>query len=149
MSRRSIIIELAIRLIRTNPGFIRFTGMHIAFLALTGDAGRALKLFGTHIANVWEGTDPFDEFHFLRLCWLAVDTISRAKKRAKLRMPRLNDLIAGDREYVLLDLANGIAKRGLNLAEQFDQRNGNDYFTRHWHDTMKWQQYATFDRRKG
>ena len=131
------------RMIKDNPAFTFYTGMHIALLALTGNTGRALQLVGTHMADALAGTDPFHEFHFLRYCWCALHTISETKKKAKIRMPQLNELIAGEREYVLGDLAEGLAEKGLNLAGRFDRRNGNDYYTRQWHATKKWQKHAT------
>src|SRR5262249_42058230 len=109
---------------------------------LTGNASRALQLIGKHIGDAVDGSDPNREFHFFSYSWLAIDAISRVRKRAKLRLPNLDDLFAGEREYVLGDLATGLAERGLDLAARFDRRNGNDYYTRQWRHMKKWQRYA-------
>lgn len=135
--------RLGYRLIRDNPAYVHYSGMHIALLALTGNARRALQLVERHAADGLQGKDPYHEYHFLRYCWLAIETISSTRKRAKMRLPALNESIAGEKQYELADLARAMAERGLDVASQFDHRNGNDYYTRLWYDAKKWQTYAT------
>ena len=67
-------------MVKDNPDFGNFVAMHIAFLALTGNDSRALRLLEQHANDFVTTADPFREFEAHRYATLAVDVISRRKK---------------------------------------------------------------------
>jgi hypothetical protein len=130
-------------MIKNGVSFGDSHGMHIAFLALTGNDAQALRLFQRHAADNMDGTAPYREYQFARYSWLALHTLAGRKKRAKLRLPKVNHTIAGDGEYLLDDLAEGVRKMAAEIADRFDRRNGNDYYSRQLDSTVQWWWYAT------
>ncbi len=101
-------------------------GDHLAFLALTGNDARAVKLTETHMPKVESGHDPLSTLSFLRNMMVAVDCLAERKAKIKMRLPVESTLANSRGEYVLTDLAKSIKGRVLKLSRQFDRRNGND-----------------------
>jgi len=101
-------------------------GDHIAFLALTGNDARAIKLMETHMPEVESGHDPLSTLSFLRNMMVAVDCLAERKAKIKMRLPAESSLANSTGEYVLADLAKSLRSRVLELSRQFDVRNGND-----------------------
>jgi hypothetical protein len=128
-------------MIKNAADFCGAAGDHMTFLALTGNDAGALRLFQRHVAEAFDGADPSREYRFAVDSYLTIATIARRKKRAKLRLPKLNDVIA-DGDYVLEELAGGLERLALELGERFDRRNGNDAYVRGVRESLKWQRFA-------
>jgi hypothetical protein len=134
--------RLGYALVKGNPAFGRYQGAHIAFLALTGNDSRVLRLLEKHVVDNLEEVDPMREFSFFRYAWLAVEAIAKRRKKAKLRLPPLSKSITGAGDYELADVAGEFEARALDLAKRFDKRNGNDYYTRMVKKTAAWHDCA-------
>jgi len=130
-------------MIKDNSEFGRSQAIHMAFLALTGNDARALRLLEKHIGPSFDGGDPQREFQFLRFSMLALEAIAERKKKAKLRLPALSPALEGEKEFVLVDLATEFRRLALEHAGRYDERNDNDYHTRLVEETSTWKKYAT------
>ena len=112
---------------KDNPEFANFIAMHIAFLALTGNDSRALRLLQRHANDFVETADPFREFESLRYAMLAVDVISARKQHARSPAESIGCL-RGRRRLSVSDLAAEL-RTARDFAGRFDSRNGNDHYT--------------------
>jgi len=54
--------------------------MHAAYLAMTGNDAKALRLIERHIGDARDDSDPRREFVFFRYAWLAMELIRNAKE---------------------------------------------------------------------
>jgi hypothetical protein len=129
-------------MIQRNPSFADRCAMHAAYLALSGNDARALRLIERHIADASDGTDPLREFDFYCHAWLAIDLISERKHKAKLRLPQMSEAIHGPDDYDLADLATVFEKRASDLARQYDKRNGNDWYSEIVRSMPGWKKFA-------
>jgi hypothetical protein len=120
--------RIGYRRIRRRVADLARWGMHIAYLALTGNDARAIRLFQTHVAEVESAHDPLSCLTFWRTTSLAVESLAERKKKTKLRLPAESPLANASGEYALDELAGKLRARGLELSRQFDRRNGNKYY---------------------
>ena len=130
-------------MIQRNPEFARFNALHMAFLALTGNDAKALRLLERHIVEAIDGFNPWNEFHFFRYAQLTAELLAERKKKTRLRVPKLSEKISGGGEYLLSDLAEEFQRRTADLARRFDERNGNNYYSSQAVATAKWKKFAT------
>ncbi len=130
-------------MIKGNPKHGRYIAMHIAFLALTHNESRSLRLFERYADPVLDGSDPDREFDFLRYSELAISYVAERKKKAKCRLPKIlePELKAG--EATLTDIAEELHRRATELARRFDERNGNDFYTERLRKTGFFKKYAS------
>jgi hypothetical protein len=115
-------------LIRRNVGDLWHWGQHMAYLALTGNDARAVKLLETHLPDVEASHDPLATLAFLRNAFVLVECLADRKETMKLRLPDGSPLANPTGQYVLADLAKAVRERALELSRRFDRRNGNDYY---------------------
>jgi hypothetical protein len=102
-------------------------GQHMAFLALTGNDARALKLFEKHLPDVESSHDPSSTLAFWRYSIVMLECVAERKEKAKLRLPAQSPMANGNGEYVLADLAKKVRERAVELTQRFDRRNRNSY----------------------
>ena len=114
--------------IRKNVGDSCYWGEHIAYLALTGNDARAMKLLQTHLKDIEASYDPMAKLEFLRHSLVAVECLAERRDKIKLRLPAESLLANKSGEYVLADFAGKVRQRVVELSRQFDRRNGNDYY---------------------
>jgi hypothetical protein len=115
-------------LVRRNVGDLWHWGEHLAYLSLTGNDARAVKLLETHLPDVEASHDPLGSLVFFRAMLTAVENLADKKDGAKLRLPPESPFANESGEYGLGDLAGAIRKRTLELSQRFDRRNGNSYY---------------------
>jgi hypothetical protein len=114
-------------LIRRNAGDLWHWSEHMAFLALTGNHARAVKLLEAHLPAVESSHDPLGSLAFFRNMLIVVEELAERKETMKLRLPAESPFASADGEYVLSELANQVRKRALEMSRQFDRRNGNQH----------------------
>lgn len=115
-------------LIRRNAGDLWHWGQHMAYLSLTGNDARAVKVMETHLPDVEASHDPLGSLVFFRAMLTTLESLADKKVRAKLRLPPESPFANASGEYVLGDLAANVRKRTLELSRRFDRRNGNSYY---------------------
>jgi len=118
-------------------------GMHIAFMALTGNDARAIRLFQTHLPDVEAAHDPLSCLTFWRTTSLAMECLAERKKTIKLRLPAESPLANKSGAYALDELAPRVRDRALNLSRRFDRRNGNGYYEELMDEVRTLHKYAT------
>jgi len=112
-------------------------GDHIAFLALTGNDARAIKLLETHMPLAEAGHDPLSTLSFLRNMLVTVDCLGERKAKIKMRLPAESPLANSKGEYDLAEMAKTLTARVLQSSRRFDERNGNDNYCRAVDRAMK------------
>jgi hypothetical protein len=104
---------------------------HIAFLALTANLPRAVRLFEKHLADALQTSNVFNRMRFLIDTLPLLDRLQKAgKETVKLRLPAECPLTAdGDRPAVR-EVRDWMHATAADLARTFDARNGNDHYAR-------------------
>ena len=102
-------------------------GQHMAYLALTGNDAKALKLLQTHLADVETSHDPQAILAFMRHTLIVLECLADRRANVKLRLPSESPLSNGSGEYVVADLATKVRTRAKEMSELFDRRNGNQH----------------------
>lgn len=115
-------------LIRRNVGDLWHWGQHMAYLSLTGNDARAVKLLETHLPDVEASHDPLGSLAFFRGMLTVVEGLAEKKEKMKLRMPPESPFANESAEYVLSDLAIQVRNRTVEISRRFDRRNGNSYY---------------------
>ena len=104
---------------------------HIAFLALTDNLGRAVRLFEKHLAAAVRTTNVFNRLRFLTDTLPLLDRLRKAGKADTLiRLPPECPLAAGGPRSRVPDVREWLYQEAAKLAAAFDQRNGNDYYAK-------------------
>jgi hypothetical protein len=115
-------------LIRRDVGDLWHWGQHMAYLSLTGNDARAVKLLETHLPDVEASHDPLGSLVFFRGMLTVVEGLADKKEKTKLRMPPESPFANESGVYVLADLAREVRNRTLEISRLFDRRNGNSYY---------------------
>lgn len=111
--------------------FLDHMSHHLLFLTLMGNLKEATRLLEKHYHWSEENTDLYDQFLFYRAAWLLLETmIEMCTNNIKLRLPDSFPLASEDGHYQTSQLSEWFETRARSLASRFDERNGNDYFTR-------------------
>jgi hypothetical protein len=103
---------------------------HIAFLALTDNLNRAVRLFEKHLSDALRTSNVFNRMRFLTDTLPLLDRLMKVKKGVnRLRVPA-DCPIATDGRATVAELRDWMRTAAGELAAAFDERNGNDYFTK-------------------
>lgn len=114
-----------------STGSIEYAADHVTYLALAGDADAAVRMTAKHYRSSETNHNPHERFMFYRAAWLALD--ARAAEGAPsvaARFPPTFPLYEPGGTYETAGLRDWFSARALELARKFDERNGNDHFTR-------------------
>ncbi|WP_405062039.1 hypothetical protein OG474_10360 [Kribbella sp. NBC_01505] len=104
----------AYRLLRNRVGELSEHADHVEFLARTGNELKAIELIERHAAELADPPSPYAEMAFSASASLA---LSRVDSDLQIRQPQADAVPAGA-------LTERYAARALELAAQFDARNG-------------------------
>ena len=118
-------------------------GDNMAYLALTGNEDRAVKILERHLPDVENSHNPLAQLAFFRSALLLIEILADRKEKMRLRLPADSPLANASGEYVLADLAKKLRKRVTEGSKRFDRRNGNDYYTEQLDDQAKLRKLAT------
>ena len=111
-------------LVKSNPTFLRFHGLHAAFCALTGNNGRAAQLLGRHLPMAIAHPEPEERFRFYNAAKLTLELALDAPRPPKVKVP-VEVHAGGEVEALAIWLDNEL----YTLAGRFDERNGNAGYT--------------------
>ncbi|TWD79375.1 hypothetical protein FB561_0433 [Kribbella amoyensis] len=100
------------RILRGQPGELGTYADHIRFCARTGNETRAIELVERHLGELAEPPSPFAAMEFAAAASLALSKVD-----VLIRRPQAEDVPAKQ-------LAEELAQQALELAAQFDERNG-------------------------
>lgn len=106
--------------IMSMPVHLSLQAMHMLFFAQTGNPGHAYTLLTRHLPNLWHsGVTPASTLHSLTTL-LRVARILELEGHGELELPA-----EGGGTQTVRDFAVSARARAAELADQFDQRNGN------------------------
>ncbi|MGA9995561.1 MAG: hypothetical protein WBP93_09110 [Pyrinomonadaceae bacterium] len=126
------------RLIIHNRDYLNSIVEHMDFLVVTDNLERALSLFEDYLSWALSVSDQIARFNFYRSALLVLDLLGeRGKKSFSLRLPQEFPLWRESREYEVSELAGWFEEAAHSLAKRFNERNGNDHFTRLIGETMQ------------
>lgn len=116
---------------RGNPRHLDSIGKHIVFLALTGNAAKAIGLVELHLPLALASKNPATRLYFLLDALVLFDNL-RAKDRADLRFRAPDDCpVPGEKgRYPVVAIREWLYAITADLARAFDARNENDYYAR-------------------
>ncbi len=105
--------------------------MHIRFLALTDNLGRAVRLFEKHLPDALRTSNHFNRMRFLIDTLPLLDRLRKAgKARTRLRVPPECPLATEQERPTVPVVRRWMKEAAAELAAAFDARNGNDYYTK-------------------
>lgn len=112
-------------------GSIEYVSDHIVYVALSGGPLGAARLVAKHYRWSEANHNPHERFIFHRAAWLALDLLAgQGVTEVALRLPPTFPLHEESALYETARLRDYFSARALEIAKKFDERNGNDYFTR-------------------
>ena len=121
------------RLISRNPDFLHWIAHHMLFLVHLGEENRAVRMFDRHFSWALESAVPGHRFWFYLAAAVTFEAVAERKndRKRKLRLPMKFELYAEEDSYLPSDLSTWLWKETNDLAERFNARNGNDFYSRH------------------
>ena len=114
------------RLTRDNPKFVGHNGLHLAYLALTGQYGKAAKLVSRHLPEATATPADAWRFDFYAAARLLVDRVTAAGVDPDVKLPDAVGSPDGPERWPTLG-AWLVAELD-TLSAAFDARNGNDWY---------------------
>jgi hypothetical protein len=119
------------RLVSDNKEFLRAVARHLTFLVVTANLAKATKLFEKHLPWALEAMDLSQRFNFYLAALFLIEQLREGGKDSlKLRLPAAFPGHQESGKYDLANLAKWLEDETRELAARFDERNGNDYFSR-------------------
>jgi hypothetical protein len=115
------------------PGhkMLDFAGEHVAFLALTGNHGRAVKALEQYLPFAIELRGRLDGFLFLLDALLLLDLLTAGGTMAvRMRLPKDTPVWQNEKRYDVAALRSWITREVTATAAAFDRRNGTTYTSR-------------------
>lgn len=126
------------RLIMHNKDYLNSIAEHMVFLVVTDNLERALDVLENYLSWALSASDQSARFKFYKAALLLLDLLQeRGKERLWLRLPEAFPLWRESREYEVSELLRWFEDATHSLAKKFNERNGNDYFTRRIDETMQ------------
>lgn len=130
------------KLVKSNMKFVRHKGYYIAFLALTGNNDRAMRLFERHTHEALETPSVSHRFEYYCACKLFLEPLCGGKATPLVQVPE--PLRPDGKPMQPAPVVVEWLDRQINdIARQFDERNGNDGFARRIRWWADHRQYAT------
>ncbi len=132
------------RMIRSGHDFLSQVGDHLTFLALTDNLVRAVKLLEKHLDWALQIANQQARFAFFKaVCFLLQRFETGGKENLRLRLPRDFPRWSEDGRYRVADLRTWVEQTAAQLAQQFDERNGNCGFSEELHGLAKLHELVT------
>ena len=118
-------------MIRSNIQFLLNVADHVTYLACCGNLRKGVNLLERHLPWTVSHTNDTARFRFYLASARLLETLAAAgrRKSRKLRLPAALPCHAEDDLYAPGELAEWFDQQAGDLAERFNRRNGNDYFT--------------------
>lgn len=103
---------------------------HIAYLALTDNIPRAVRLFEKHLPEALKTSNTFNRMRFLIESLPLLDRLAKGPKdHVRLNRPTGCPIAENGNVISVRDLRRWLRDMAANLARTFDARNGNTYYT--------------------
>ena len=144
-STRALILEPLLRLgrlqdaavhhldykrVADDEGFLNVIGSHLAYLGYVNDIPDGLKLLEQHLAWAFKTNDLADRYSFLNDTLPLLTRLQGTQPRVNLRLGREFPAFSDSGEYDTANLEMLICTELERVAALFDERNGNDFYSR-------------------
>jgi hypothetical protein len=132
------------RLISGNRDFLPTAGKHLAFLTVTGNLDRAVRVFEKHLPWCFEGTSPDSQFAFYQAArFLLGQLLAAGRETVAARLPAAVPFGERKSGRKVADLKGYFDAEAAGIAGRFDERNGNTYFKRRLSEPKRWAKLVT------
>jgi hypothetical protein len=132
------------QLVSGNREFLDEVSRHLTFLVVTDNLDRAVKLLEKHLPWALDVLALSRQFTFFLASLLLTERlIDVGTTSLHLRLPRTFDAYQESGTYDVAVLAAWFDEACRELAVRFNERNGNDYFTRRIAETRKLKEQIT------
>jgi hypothetical protein len=132
------------RLIAAKPDFIRSVAEHLSFLTLTDNLPKAVKILEKHLPEALTASNYTHRFEFYLASLLLLGCLTdQGKQILSLRLPATFPLHEVKGRYAVTALSAWFGDQLRDLAERFDARNGNKYYSRRVRDLKKLEKLFT------
>ncbi|PQO39972.1 hypothetical protein [Blastopirellula marina] len=125
-------------LIRSSTGFLSALPHHLAYLSHRGQYDAALQIFENHLPEALDSRQLRGKHHFYLATQLMLTRLAEERPTVTFRPPQHFPLYQPSGEYAVADLIAWLESETAPLAEQFNQRNGNQYFTHELVDRLNY-----------
>ncbi|PHR91899.1 MAG: hypothetical protein COA78_33920 [Blastopirellula sp.] len=104
---------------------------HLLLLAHTKNKTKGIRLYEKTLAMVHDSLNDDDRFRFYAACWPFLEMLANNTKRStrKLRLPSSLPCYREDAKYDPMELSHWFYNQANDLAQRFNQRNGNQYYS--------------------
>lgn len=128
----------------TPAQFIAQIAKHIEFLTLTDNLSRAGKLLEKHLALAMDTMVLSWRFDMFRAAKLFLERLmDKGRQTLKIRLPEFFPLYNEMNAYRVSELAHWFTQRVRELAQRFDERNGNDWYSKKVANVARWRERIT------
>jgi hypothetical protein len=118
-----------LRLIQRNPEFLEHQAQHMTFLCLTANFTKALTSMAQYLPSALAAI-PLNQLAFLRSALFTLMCAGRqGTQTVKIVLPESISFFRPDGNYPLSELHSALRPLAVELATQFDARNGNRWQT--------------------
>ncbi|MBM83543.1 MAG: hypothetical protein CMJ78_23535 [Planctomycetaceae bacterium] len=114
-----------------NPKFLVTASEHLQFLVHQRKLVKAVQVLERHYPLVLESAVGYEQYYFYRAAQLLFEALARNGSRPtrKFRFQESCPIWREDRSYEVAAVLDFFCEQTKTIAQQFDQRNGNDHFS--------------------
>jgi hypothetical protein len=133
----------AYRICSANSKYLHHVGTHLAYLALTGNIDRAVRLFERHLPWRMQSSVPGARFNFDLRAWCFTRRLLAADRETiTFSLPKDFPLYREDGKYEVSTLHDWFESSSREFETAFNQRNGNDAVTKRVEKIVAWDDFA-------
>ena len=117
------------KMVKDNEEFLDIVAQHMMFAAGVGKFPEAIAMFERHAGWAVETVNDYKRFVFYRAAAFLFQRTFPSESRLRLNVPESMACYREDADYQCAELAQWFQAEAKSLAQQFNQRNGNEYYT--------------------
>ena len=118
------------RMCKTNPEFTESVGIHLRYATLRGRLDEATRIFERHLIWALEMRTPHWQLAFYLGALTYLTRVVSNSAELRVRLPPEHELSRDDGVYDGQQILGWFEQTSRAIADQFDERNGNDRYTR-------------------
>lgn len=117
------------RLVTRNGSFIDTISEHLLFLTAMQELNKAVRVLERHLPSATDTANLHDRFRFYNSSAVFLEKLGQqSQRKRKLTLPPQLPCFDKENRYDPAELASWFAKESQQLADQFNRRNGNEYY---------------------
>ncbi|MEZ6062721.1 MAG: hypothetical protein R3C19_20445 [Planctomycetaceae bacterium] len=126
--------RLGYRAVSRNPDFLSSVAAHLVYAVRLKDTDQASRMFQKHLPVAMDVREDDMRREFLVASWIFLEHLAAvSRRRRKLVLPQGLECVRDDSLYEPAELATWFQTQAAGITRQFDERNGNDFYTRKMH----------------